>query len=410
MWGDRMNYINVKQAAEKWGVSTRRVQDLCKRGQISGVQLWERTWMLPADSVYPSSKVTESHRPMPRKTPFLDMTDLYHQQGTADQAAEALIGQPEAKALFEAEIAYSRGDINAVYEKAQYFLDHHSGFYAIIAGGMLLGLCAMWKGDFALFNKAKIHICEAHCHNDVDRSILDLSLAATNLSIRDLRDFPDWFKRGSFSHLPADAHPAAKVYYVKLLMIYAQELAMKKYEREGMEGLSLMKVLPNTIEPLITQAEVDRTLLAEAYLRILCAIACQNGGDTDRAVFHIDRAISLVLPDRLLGLLAEHRSELGYLLDDRLSLADAEALKEVKALHKQLRAGWTRLHNAVLEKSVSVSLSVREREVARLAAFGCSDAQIADQLGLSKSTVKSLISMAKNKTGSIKRSELAAYI
>lgn len=64
------------------------------------------------------------------------------------------------------------------------------------------------------------------------------------------------------------------------------------------------------------------------------------------------------------------RGQLGYLLDDRLALADTEALKEVKALHKQLNAGWTKLHNAVLEKSVSISLSQREREVARLAASG----------------------------------------
>lgn len=405
-----MNYIKVKQAAEKWGVSTRRVQDLCKRGQIPGAQLWERTWMLPADAVYPKEKEPNNHMPMPRKSPFLDMTNLYSAPGTADAAIAALSGHPEAQALFEAEIAYSRGDIDAVYEKVQFFLSAHSGFYAIIAGGMLLSLCAMWKGDIELFKKAKSHICEAPCRNDTDRSILDLSLAAADLAIRDLRNFPDWFKRGCFSCLPADAHPAAKVYYVKLLMIYVQDLAMKKYDREGMGSLVLMRGLPNTIEPLITQAEVDKTVLVELYLRLLCAITCQNGGDTERAIHHIDKAIALALPDRLLGPLVEHRRQLGYLLDDRLALVDAEALKEVKALHKQLNVGWTKLHNAVLEKSVSISLSQREREVARLAAFGCSDAEIAAQLNLSKSTVKSIISMAKNKTGTIKRSELVAFI
>lgn len=405
-----MNYIKVKQAAEKWGVSTRRVQDLCKRGQIPGAQLWERTWMLPADAVYPKEKEPNNHMAMPRKSPYLDMTNLYNAPGTADAAIAALGGQPEAQALFEAEIAYSRGDIDAVYKNAQYFLSAHSGFYAIIAGGMLLSQCAMWRGDMELFKKAKAHICEAPCRNDTDRSILDLSLAAVDLAIRDLRNFPDWFKRGCFSCLPADAHPAAKVYYVKLLMIYVQDLAMKKYDREGMGSLVLMRGLPNTIEPLISQAEVDKTVLVEVYLRLLCAITCHNGGDTERAIHHIDKAIALVLPDRLLGPLVEHRRQLGYLLDDRLALVDAEALKEVKALHKQLNLGWTKLHNAVLEKSVSISLSQREREVARMAAFGCSDAEIATQLNLSKSTVKSIISMAKNKTGATKRSELVAFI
>lgn len=405
-----MTYITVKQAAEKWGVSTRRVQDLCKRGLIPGAKLWERTWMLPGDSVYPGGKSDELNLPMPRKTPFLDMTDLYHTPGTADAVLQFLAGQPEAQALFEAEIAYCRGNIDAVSKRIPYFLHAHSGFYAIIAGGMLLSLCAMWKGDIELFRKAKAHICEAPCHNDIDRSILDLSLAAADLSIRDLQSFPDWFKRGCFSHLPADAHPAAKVYYVKLLMVYVQELAMNNYSREGMGGMALMKVLPNTIEPLITQAEVDKTVVAEIYLRLLCAVTCHNGGDTERAVYHIDKAIALALPDRLLGILAEHRRQLGYLLDDRLALMDAEAMKDMKLLHKQLNAGWTSLHNAVLARSVSISLTPREREIARLAAFGCSDGEIAQQLNLSKSTVKSIISMAKNKTGAMKRSELVAFI
>ena len=291
-----MELISVKQAAEKWGVTTRRVQDLCKQGRVPGAERWERTWMLPGDAVYPSTRKEEGPLPMPRKSCFLDMTDLYHTPGGANAAVAALEGQPEAQALFEAEIAYSRGQIDKVYEKAQYFLRERSGFYAVVAGGMLLALCAMWRGDMELWKKAKMHICEAPCKNDVDRSILELSLAATNLAIRDLSDFPDWFKKGQLSRLPPDAHPAAKVYYVKCLMIYVQDLAMEKYNREGMKGLSLMKVLPNTIEPLITQAVVDKTVLVEIYLRLMCAVVCQNGGDTDRAIHHIDKAIALALP------------------------------------------------------------------------------------------------------------------
>lgn len=135
----------------------------------------------------------------------------------------------------------------------------------------------------------------------------------------------------------------------------------------------------------------------------MCAVAYQNSGDIPSAVEHIDAALRLALPDRLLGLLAEYRRQMGQLLDECLALMDPEALK-------QLQEGWTKLHNAVNEKTVSATLSVREREVARLAAFGYSDQEIADQLQLSKSTVKSLISMAKNKTGALKRAELAAFI
>ncbi|MBQ9762035.1 MAG: hypothetical protein IJV82_03050 [Oscillospiraceae bacterium] len=403
-----MELISVKQAAEKWGVSTRRVQDLCKRGLIPGAALWERTWMLPADATYPGKP--SPNMPMPRKSPFLTMTDLYTVPGSADAVAEKLASNPEAQALFQAEIAYSRGDIDAVYEKAQYFLSSRSGPFAVIAGGMLLGLCAMWQGDLPMYQQAKLHICHMPGQSEADHSLMELSLAAMGLSIRDLRGFPEWFKKGQFSRLPVDALPAAWVYYIKCLTIYAQELAMNTYSQEGMAGLALIKAIPNTAEPLISQAVAQKTIMAELYLRLLCAVCCQNVGDEQRAIHHIDKAIALALPDGLLGPLAEYRRQLGNLLDDRLALADPEALKKLKILHKRLNEGWTKLHNLVLERRVSLALSPREREVARLAAFGCSDAQIAEQLCLSKATVKSLISMAKNKTGAEKRSELVAYI
>ena len=95
---------------------------------------------------------------MPRKSPFLNMTDLYTRPGSAEEAIEALSDMPEAQALFAAEIAYSRGEIDKVIEHASEFLQSHSGFYAVNAGGMLLALAAMWKGDISLYRQAKIHI------------------------------------------------------------------------------------------------------------------------------------------------------------------------------------------------------------------------------------------------------------
>ncbi|MBQ8579609.1 MAG: hypothetical protein IJ448_02820 [Oscillospiraceae bacterium] len=408
-----MKFITVKEAAQKWGVTTRRVQDLCKQGRIPGAQRWERSWMLPEQAVYPAHKSAAQgpyNLPMPRKSPFLDMTDLYHTPGTAEQCIAALQNQPEAQMLFAAEIAYHRGEIDLVYEHAQTILSSYSGFYSVIAGGMLLALCAMWRGDIQLWNQAKMHICAAPCNSREDQEILALSLAAVGLRILDTRGFPEWFMRGSFTALPADAHPSAKVYYIQYLLYCAHEIALDKIVLDGVSGLGSMRTMPYILEPFITQAIVDKTVMVELFLRLQCACAYQRSGDMARATYHMDRAIALALPDRLLGPLVEHRRQLGYLLDDRLNLVSPETLRQIKALEKQQHQGWVKLHNHVLQKNVSGTLSVREREVARLAAFGLSDAQIAEQLMLSKATVKSLISMAKNKTGAQKRAELAIYI
>ena len=56
-------YITVKQAAEKWGISDRRVRILCAEGKILGVTREGRSWMIPADAKKPEDgrfKPTES--------------------------------------------------------------------------------------------------------------------------------------------------------------------------------------------------------------------------------------------------------------------------------------------------------------------------------------------------------------
>jgi len=414
-----MNGKNIKQVAEQWGITQRQVQSLCRKGLIIGAEKFGRDWVIPDNAVRPIDKRTIDGRktrdglpylPMPRKTPFLDMTNLYHTPGKAEECAKALLDIPEAKLLFEMEIAYSRGEIDKVYEYSKFLLDSHSGFYAMIAGGMLLAHCAMWKGDISLWHKARMHICEDNCKNDIDRDILSLSLAAIDSSLHNMSDFPNWFCHGSFELLPYDALPAAKVYYIKYLIILSQELAKGEKEFEGLSGFGLMRILPYLIEPMISQAMADKIVMAELYLRLLAAIVYNNIGDKNNAIIHIDKAIYIALPDRLLGTLAEHRGQLDFLLDERLELVDPEALKKLKYLNKELSFGWHKLHNIVMEKNLFGAFTVREREIARLAAFGLSDKEISVRLNIAVSSVKSIISTIKNKTGAKKRTELGLYI
>ena len=47
-------YITVKQAAEKWGISDRRIRVLCAEGKIPGAYQEGRGWKIPADAKKPS--------------------------------------------------------------------------------------------------------------------------------------------------------------------------------------------------------------------------------------------------------------------------------------------------------------------------------------------------------------------
>ena len=406
-----MKLITVKEAAQRWGVTPRRVQSLCKEGKIKGATRWERTWMIPDYAVLPNKhNEKELTLPMPKKSPFLDMTNLYKEVGTAENVSSLLENNPEAKALFDAQIAYRRGEIDKVYDRARYFLSSRSGFYAIIGGGMLLALCAIWKGDINLWNEAKQHICEAPCESKSEREIISLALAITDSTVYDNKDYPEWFTRGSFTTLPADSHPSAKVFYVKYLYMTAFEIASKQTEMVGVQGLSLMKLIPNTIEPLITQAVVDKTIIPEIFLRLSCAVAYHNSGERDLAIFHIDKALDLALADGLYGIIVEYVRHFDGLLEQRLELKAPQAVVAIKELYQIYSIGWARLSGAVRNRYVASNLTVREREVAKLAAFGFTTKEISNMLFISESTVKQTVLKVVQKTGVKDRGEFAKIL
>ncbi len=48
-----MEYISCAEAAEKWGISEKRVQKLCEIGRISGAVKFSRVWLIPKDTEKP---------------------------------------------------------------------------------------------------------------------------------------------------------------------------------------------------------------------------------------------------------------------------------------------------------------------------------------------------------------------
>lgn len=411
-----MEYINIDEAARRWGLSKRFVQLLCADGRIEGATRLGRAWMIPKDANKPIDGRTkaakaqfDTNMALPRKTPFLYMSDLYHTPGTADNVGASLAYNHEAQVLFEAEVAYSRGEIDKVYESASYLLNKHSGFYAVIGAGMLLAMCAIWKGDIDMWRRAKVHISEAPAKNDYDRDVMLLAISAVDIMLYSVESFPDWFKKGCFEPLHKDAFPAAKVYYAKYLYASGYGVATGIVKLQGVQGLSLMSMIPSTIEPMICWANERNTVMSEIYLRMTCAAVYHNSGNDQEAIRHIDRAIALAMPDRLYGLLAEYCRALDTLIEKRLSTIDEDAWKEVKKLNKVYNEGWSKLSGVIRGKRIITTLSVKEREVARLAAFGMSNQQIADKLHLSLSVVKQAVRIVTEKSG-MSRSDFAAIL
>ena len=48
-----MEYVSCAEAAEKWGISQRRVQKLCEENRIPGAVKFSRVWLIPKDAEKP---------------------------------------------------------------------------------------------------------------------------------------------------------------------------------------------------------------------------------------------------------------------------------------------------------------------------------------------------------------------
>lgn len=48
-----MEYMTVREAAEKWSITERWVQKLCEENRIKGSVRFSRVWMIPKEAIKP---------------------------------------------------------------------------------------------------------------------------------------------------------------------------------------------------------------------------------------------------------------------------------------------------------------------------------------------------------------------
>ena len=48
-----MNYLSIVQTSERWGISTRRIQVLCREGRVPGAIRIGHSWAIPNDEPKP---------------------------------------------------------------------------------------------------------------------------------------------------------------------------------------------------------------------------------------------------------------------------------------------------------------------------------------------------------------------
>ena len=57
-----LDYISAREAADKWGISQRRVEILCAESRIPYATMVGNMWIIPASADKPQGTIIEGHR------------------------------------------------------------------------------------------------------------------------------------------------------------------------------------------------------------------------------------------------------------------------------------------------------------------------------------------------------------
>ena len=60
-------YINVREAAKRWGVTERQVQRMCGAGMIPSVIRFGKSWAIPEDTIKPTRTAPVKPGPKPKR-------------------------------------------------------------------------------------------------------------------------------------------------------------------------------------------------------------------------------------------------------------------------------------------------------------------------------------------------------
>ena len=61
------DYMTLKEAAQKWGLSDRRINTLCLEGRIEGAVKFGLVWAIPKDAVKPKDERIKSGKYIKKK-------------------------------------------------------------------------------------------------------------------------------------------------------------------------------------------------------------------------------------------------------------------------------------------------------------------------------------------------------
>ena len=397
-----MDYITAREAAKKWGVSERRINQYCAEGRIPGAERFGGAWAIPAGAEKPGDprkQKTQTAPPSAKQAPelfpgFMPLMNTPFRPGSCKEAIARMEAGPK-KDIALAEYHYFSGQAEKAMQETE-------GYLTAADGGIRLSACLLFA--YACLTMGRID----HARNalgEIRRTLA--SGGETDPAARAMEAFVA-FAAAVLLHLPLpEEMPPAESFLpllppgLRAFALYVQ--AHYLYLKEDYANSAGM------VEGALAMGASAYPIPA-IYLHLVAVMDYMSLKATEKAQTHLLTAWEIARPDDLIEAFGEHHGLLGAMLEAAIKPNWPEDFKRIIDITYRFSSGWRRVHNPITGHDVADDLTTTEFAVCMLAARGWTTREIARHLNISANTAKRHISEAMKKLKVKNRKDLKQYM
>lgn len=395
-------YLSIREAAEKWGVSERRVNQYCTQGRISGAERFGTAWAIPDSAEKPDDPRKKKNDAVSPKLPknielYLGFMPLMNTAFVPGKCMETIaqISDGPKKEIALAEYYYFSGQAEKAMQKAELFLTYPEAAYRLSA-------CLIYA--YACLSMGQISHAR-YALNEIKKTLAEGAKQAPH--IRAIEAFVA-SASAVLLHLPLpDKLPPMEDFLpllpsgLRAFALYVQAHYLYLKEEYGYSV--------GIVEATLAMGGKEYPIPA-IYLHLVAVMDYMSLRDRENAEIHMLAAWKIAQPDDLIEGLGEHHGLLGGMLEAVIKPQWSADFKRIIDITYRFSSGWRRVHNPITGHDVADDLSTTEFAVAMLIARGWTQQEIAEHLNVSANTVKTHLAQVKKKLNVKNRKELKKYM
>jgi LuxR family maltose regulon positive regulatory protein len=324
---------------------------------------------------------------------------------------EPLCGLEE---LYDGSLAYYRGNLETarvLTYKAIYLLEKTKQDVLKISAGEQLALIAVHQGDVDCFAEAVAYMDMAAQRGEnaeACRGLIELIRCGLFNTLEEYKATPEWLKSfayasGTYGTGPfGDRNNAGNPHFAPVSYGVACWYHALYLSKSGQYARAIA-----TAEIMLKRMKAeDGALILALYFTLVAGQAHMALGQREAAREMMCRAIELALPDRFFLVLGVFAPAFDGMMEEALG-NNREALEVIRRIGGTYPGGINALRMKFAAEELPENLTRREQDVARLAAKGLRNGEIAKTLSVSESTVRAHLRSVFQKLDIDRRAKLA---